>query len=123
MGLLYNRQAKAAECPIAGCSNSNGARLDMLRTVFVVSLLLLLSGVSLAQMSPVVEATPTASPATPEAGSSVSMVTATPTTGQPQIMRWRAVRIVALVLKALLVLSASFALIALGIFLIRRSRP
>ena len=54
MGLLYNRQAKAAECPIAGCSNSNGARLDMLRTVFVVSLLLLLSGVSLAQMSPAV---------------------------------------------------------------------
>ncbi len=97
----------------------------MLRTVFVVSLLLLLSGVSLAQMSPAVEAPPTASPATPEAGSSVSMVTATPTTGQqypPQIMRWRAVRIVALVLKALLVLSASFALIALGIFLIRRSR-
>ena len=117
--------AKAAECPIAGCLNSNGARLDMLRTVFVVSLLLLLSGVSLAQMSPAVEATPTASPATPEAGPSVSMVTATPTTGQqypPQIMRWRAVRIVPLVLKALLVLSASFALIALGIFLIRRSR-
>ncbi len=40
----------------------------------------------------------------------------------PQIMRWRAGRIVALVLKALLVLSASFALIALGIFLIRGSR-
>ena len=98
----------------------------MLRTVLVVSLLLLLSGVSLAQMSPAVDATPPASPATPEAEPSVSVVTPTPITGRqypPQMMRWRAFRIVALVLKALLVLSASFALIALGIFLMRRSRP
>ena len=98
----------------------------MLRTVFIVSLFLSLSGVSLAQMSPAVEATPTASPAPPEAEPSVSMGTATPTAARQypsQMVHWRAGRIVALVLRALLVLSASFALIALGIFLIRCSRP
>src|SRR5437879_3224513 len=96
----------------------------MLRTVFVVSLLL--CGVGLAQMSPAVEATPTTSPANPETGASVSMVTPAPTTGRqypPPMMHSRAVRIVGLVLRVLLVLSASFPLIALGIFLIRRSRP
>ena len=43
----------------------------------------------------------------------------------PQMMRWRAFRIVALVLKALLVLSTSFAPIALGIFVlgVRFGRP
>lgn len=93
----------------------------MLRTVLVLSLMLpALSGVGQAQMSPAVEPTAIASPGV----GPVSMSTpAAAWRSSPRMMHRRAVAIVRLALRVLLVLSLSFALIALGIFLIRRSRP
>ena len=99
-------------------------------TLLVLPFLLFLAAVSWAQPSPPVAASPGAM-ASPAAGSSASMM------GQPQMggpspnQRWSGfyprrhpgVLIVGLVLRALLTLSAIFALTALGVFLIRRSRP
>jgi hypothetical protein len=97
-------------------------------TILVLTLLLLLGTVSFAQTSSPIEASPAAM-ASP--GPNEGMM------GQPP-MGWaqphppwfgycprpaRTVRIVAFVLRALLALSAIFALTALGIFLIRRSKP
>jgi hypothetical protein len=99
-------------------------------TLLVLPFLLFLAAVSWAQPSSPVAASPGAV-ASPAAGSSASMM------GQPQMsgpcpnQRWsgfysrrhRGVLIVGWVLRALLTLSAIFALTALGVFLIRRSRP
>lgn len=99
-------------------------------TILVLPLLLLLGAVSWAQTSSSMDASPAAM-ASPVAGPSGGMM------GQPPIgwphpyPPWfgchpqtpRSVQIVAFVLRILLALSAIFALTALGIFLIRRSKP
>jgi hypothetical protein len=99
-------------------------KLVMRLALLVLPLLLLLGGVSSAQ-------TPSsAAMASPVAGPSEATITQPPM-GWPQRPPWcgshpqppRFVRIVFFALRALLMLSAIFALTALGIFLIRRSRP
>jgi hypothetical protein len=99
-------------------------------TLLVLPLLLLLGAVGWAQTSSSMNASPAAM-ASPVTGPTGGMM------GQPP-MGWphpyppwfgfhprppRGVRIVAFVLRTLLALSAIFALTALGIFLIRRSKP
>ncbi len=107
----------------------------MPRLILVLLLFLLLTGVSSAQTSPGMEASPGVG-ATPEAGQSGGTMgvqnppgkaVAQPQMGfvrscPPGFGHHRGVRIVALVLGALLALSGSFALTALGIFLLRRSK-
>ena len=99
-------------------------------TLLVLPLLLLLGAVSWVQTSSSMDASPAAM-ASPVPGPSGGMM------GQPPIgwphpyPPWcgfhpqppRSVRIVAFVLRVLLALAATFALTALGIFLIRRSTP
>ena len=94
-------------------------------TLLVLPLLLFLTAISRAQTSSPMEPSPVAM-ASPNAGSGGYM------TGQRMAggpwpgfypRRHRGVLIVGLILRALLTLSAIFALTALGIFLIRRSRP
>jgi hypothetical protein len=95
----------------------------MLRTLTVLPLILFLTGIALAQESPAVVATPGVSGAAPEAASSA----AAPAAGMERPAQgascWRTIHIVRQVIKAILALSASFAFIALGIFLLRRSSP
>jgi hypothetical protein len=95
-------------------------------TILVLSLLLSLGAVSLAQTSS--SSVPTASPVTGPSGGMMGQ----PPAGWPQPHPpWlgphpqprRGVRIVDFVLRVLLTLSATFALTALGIFLLRRSGP
>jgi hypothetical protein len=96
--------------------------------LLVLPLLLLLGAVSWAQTSSPMEASPAAMASPGPSGGMMGQ----PPMGwaQPHPPRFgycprppRAVRIVAFVLRALLALSAIFDLTALGIFLIRRSRP
>jgi hypothetical protein len=103
----------------------------MIRLILpVLALLLLLDAVSRAQTSSPMEGSPTAV-ASPAAGPSGGMMGQAPMGSPPPYPPWsgfrprprRSVRIVAFVLRTLLALSAIFALTALGIFLIRRSRP
>lgn len=99
-------------------------------TSLVVPLLLLLGAISWAQTSSPMEASPVAI-ASPAAGSGGGMMgqhmLGRPCPYPPESgfypRRHPAVLIVGLILRALLTLSAIFALTALGIFLIRRSRP
>jgi hypothetical protein len=99
-------------------------------TLLVLPFLLFLAAISWAQPSAPVQASPLAI-ASPAAATNGNMI------GQPQMAgpcpyppwsgfyprRHRGLLIVGLVLRAMLTLSAIFALTALGIFLIRRSRP
>lgn len=108
--------------------------------IIVLLLFSLLGAVSWAQTSPPTEASPSAA-ASPGVGPSSRGMVGMPqppamAMGQPG-MGWpyryppwgscpqprRSVRIVAFVLRVLLALSGIFALTALGIFLLRRSRP
>ena len=91
--------------------------------ILVLPLLLLLGAVSWAQTSSSIAASPAAI-ATPAAGPMMGQAPVgwPPPPWAHQRPR-RSVRIVAFALRALLALSAIFALTALGIFLIRRSRP
>jgi hypothetical protein len=98
--------------------------------LLVVLFLLFLGAVSQAQTSSPMEASP-AGIASPAAGPSGGTMGEPPMGGTHRCPAWsgyyprppRVVRIVALVLRFLLALSAIFVLTALGIFLIRRSRP
>jgi hypothetical protein len=102
----------------------------MRRTLLVLPLLLLLGAVSWGQTSSSMNASP-APMASPAAGPTEGMMGQPPMGGPHPYPPWfgfhprppRGVRIVAFVLRTLLALSAIFALTALGIFLIRRSRP
>jgi hypothetical protein len=109
-------------------------------TIIVLLLFPFLGVVSWAQTSPPMEPSPNAM-ASPGAGQSTGMMGAPQPPGmameQPSIGRpyryppWfgscaeprRSVRIVAFILRVFLALSGIFALTALGIFLIRRSKP
>ena len=96
-------------------------------TLLVLPLLLLLGTVSLAQTSSSMDASPAAT-ASPVAGPSGGMMGQPPPYPYPPWFGFhpqppRSVRIVAFVLRILLALAATFALTALGIFLIRRSTP
>ena len=97
----------------------------MFRPIFLLPAVMLLAllwlnGVSSAQGSPPSEATPSigseAAPAAPSPGMEMG-----PTEGWPHHMHHRPFGPVGMVLRIVLALSAAFALIALGIFLLRRS--
>jgi hypothetical protein len=98
--------------------------------LLVLPLLLLLGAVSWVQTSSSMDASPAAM-ASPVAGPGGGMMGQQPPMGWPHpyppcgfhSQPPRSVRIVAFVLRILLALAATFALTALGIFLIRRSRP
>ena len=103
----------------------------MMRLILsVLAFLLLLDAVSRAQTSSPMEGSP-AVMTSPAAGPSGGMMGQPPMGSPRPYPPWsgyhprspRGIRIVALVLMTLLALSAIFALTALGIFLIRRSRP
>jgi hypothetical protein len=98
----------------------------MFRTLMALPLLLLLGGITLAQNSPEVAPTPgVGSTAASEAESSIGAAVPAPGMEQPAkaVPYCRTVHVVRRVVMAVLALSASFAFIALGIFLIRRSTP
>jgi hypothetical protein len=109
-------------------------------TIIVLVLFPLLAAVSWAQTSSPIEASPNAM-ASPGAGQSTGMMGAPQPPGMAMGQPWmggpyryppwfgtcveprRSVRIVAFILRVFLALSGIFALTALGIFLIRRSKP
>jgi hypothetical protein len=101
-------------------------RQSMVRlTLLLLPLLLFPAAIGWAQASSPMEASPVAM-ASPTAGPSGYMpgqrMAGGPWPGF-YLCRHRGVLVVGLILRALLTLSAIFALTALGIFLIRRSRP
>lgn len=94
-----------------------------MRFVMVLSVVLLLGAVSWAQTSPVQSAPASEATAGSQGGMMMNPPSAPPQPGPTGHWRHhhRGVRIVGLILRVIVTLSASFALVALGIFLIRRS--
>lgn len=94
-----------------------------MRLAMVLSVFILLGSLSWAQTSPVQAVPAPEVTAGPQGGMMTNQTSAQPQPGpiRPWRHHHRGVLIVGLILRAIVTLSASFAFIALGIFLIRRS--